>query len=310
MHQDNDISWHVLRRIVQEWAGTSAELAEVTPLEGGCINHTLCLTTKQGEKAVLKIASHRINLELKREAHQLDFLRSLGMPTPRVYLSNIASLDNPDSYLLMEFMEGIDLGTAKQHCSAEQFDDLQQHLAELVLALHGQTNERYCRVRGDESPQFEQWAAFYRHIYDPIWHDVEKSDVLPIKSRKQIGRVHERLERLLAHDDRPRLVHWDIWATNLLCRPDELGRWRVTAVLDPNCKFAHAEAEIAYMELFHTVTPAFMKAYQQARKLPEGYHRVRKPVYQLYPLINHVHLFGNDYLKPLMGAVEKTASLV
>src|SRR6266550_3038838 len=29
-----DISWQVLRQIVHEWAGASAELAEVKPLEG------------------------------------------------------------------------------------------------------------------------------------------------------------------------------------------------------------------------------------------------------------------------------------
>ena len=36
-----DISWQALRRIVQEWAGTSAELSEFVPLHGGQINTTL-----------------------------------------------------------------------------------------------------------------------------------------------------------------------------------------------------------------------------------------------------------------------------
>ena len=161
----------------------------------------------------------------------------------------------------------------------------------------------------EDALAFSSWSAFYRHVYDPIWHEVEKSSFLPIKCRKQIARVHEKLDRLLAHDDCPRLVHWDIWSTNILCRPDVDGRWRVVALLDPNCKFAHAEAEIAYMELFHTITPAFMKAYQQARRLPDSYHRVRKPIYQLYPLVNHVHLFGQEYLKPLLSAVEKTHAI-
>src|SRR6185503_19429352 len=73
--------------------------------------------------------------------------------------------------------------------------------------------------------------------------------------KKTIGKVHERLEKLLTHDDCPRLVHWDIWATNILAKPDEHGKWWITGVLDPNCKYAHAEAEIAYMDLFHTITP-------------------------------------------------------
>ena len=47
-NQEGDISWQVLRRIVQEWDGTSAELSEVTPLDGGSISTTLLLTTADG----------------------------------------------------------------------------------------------------------------------------------------------------------------------------------------------------------------------------------------------------------------------
>jgi len=101
-----------------------------------------------------------------------------------------------------------------------------------------------------------------------------------------------------------------VWATNILCKPDENGKWWVTAILDPNCKYAHAEAELAYMDLFHTTTPAFTRAYQQTRKLHPEYHRLRKHIYQLYELINHLNAFGNEYAKPLLGAVEKVTPLV
>ena len=99
---------------------------------------------------------------------------------------------------------------------------------------------------------------------------MEKSNLLPVKCRKTVAKVHARLDRLIGHDDPPRLVHWDVWSTNLLTYCDEAGNWRVCALLDPNCKYAHAEAELAYLELFHTVTPAFLKAYQQGRRLPRN----------------------------------------
>ena len=38
MHYAGDISWPVLRSIVQEWAGSSADIAEVAPLDGGNIS--------------------------------------------------------------------------------------------------------------------------------------------------------------------------------------------------------------------------------------------------------------------------------
>jgi fructosamine-3-kinase len=192
----------------------------------------------------------------------------------------------------------------------EEFDQLQGQLAELVLLLHEDTSSHYRRITETEAKRYEKWHECYHDIFDPIWRDVEKSSVLPIKSRKMMAKVHDHLESLLNHDDCPRLVHWDIWATNVLVRSDAGAGWRVSALLDPNCKYAHAEAEIAYMELFHTITPAFLKTYQQVHKLPAEYHRVRRQVYQLYSLLNHLHLFGQEYMKSYLGMLERVGSLL
>ncbi len=308
--RENDISWQVLRRIVQDWAGQAADLAEVKSLVGGCVNTTLAITTLQGDRAVLKIAPHRVYPALMREAIQLKLLRDVGMPTPQVYSWKIASLDDPHSYLLMEYVDGINLGQARKQCTSDEFDGLQRHLAQLIVQLHANTGQRYLRAGGQNDQQFDNWPQFYRHVYDPIWDDVAKTPTFPSKLKKQIGRIHDKLDQLLAHDDRPRLVHWDIWATNILVGVNGDGHWRVKALLDPNCKYAHAEAEIAYMELFNTVTPAFLKEYQRVHKLSSAYQNLRKLVYQMYPLINHVHLFGNGYLKPLEAAVHKLAAVL
>jgi len=307
---ESDISWQVLRRIVRDWVGTSAELKEVKPLVGGCINTTLRLTTQAGDRAVIKISPHRVNRHYVTEAHQLEVLQRIGIPTPRVYALNLASLDNPDSYLLMEFVDGVTLAEARKLCSPEEFDQLQMHLAEIVLRMHEHSAELYSRVTNEPDKTYESWPEFYRDVYDQIWSEAEKHPSLPVKMRKQIGKVHKKLESLLAHNDRPRLVHGDMWATNILCRQDENGHWRVAGVLDPNCKFAHAESEIAYLELFKTITPAFMKTYQSRHKLDAAYHTIRRPIYQMYELINRLRAYGTEYLAPLTQVVQQTAAVV
>jgi fructosamine-3-kinase len=309
-HQEGDISWQVLRRIVQDWAGTSAELSEVAHLDGGSISTTLLLTTTDGAKAVLKISPYRVDRSYESEAHDLDLLRPLGIPTPKVYQCITGTLDDPNSYLLMEFKPGVDLNAAKQQCTTEQFDDLQRQLAELVCAMHSDTGPAYGRLIPDGIKTADSWPQFFREVYEPTWHEVQKLDCLPIKTRKLLGKLHERLDRFIAHGDVPRLVHWDLWASNILSDCDDSGQWRITAVLDPICKYAHAEAELAYLDLFHTITPTFTKAYQQQFKLDEGYHRVRKPIYQLYPLLNHVCTFGNEYLKPTLAMIDRVSALV
>ncbi len=311
MPRGDDISWHVMRQIVRRWAGEATDLAEVTPLSGGCISTAMALTLDSGRKVVLKISPHRVDRAYADEEVQLALLRSAGIPVPEVYHVHTGTLEEPFSYILMEFIEGVDLSAARAKCTAEQFEQLQSELADIVLKLHQQTASSYMRVTSNGAAKFDRWPACYHEIYDPIWNEAEKNAKLPVKARKQVARLHQRLDHFLANDDCPRLVHWDLWATNLLAieNPDDHS-WRIAALLDPNCKFAHAEAEIAYLELFHTVTPAFLRTYQQAHKLPPEYHRVRKPIYQLYSLLNHLCLFGQEYLKPVGSAIERIAAFV
>ncbi len=308
--QETDISWQVLRQIVHDWAGAAADLSEVTHLSGGSIDTALALTCKDGQRAVLKVTPHRVDRAHTDQARQLELLRSIDVPVPKVYRHQIGTLDQPFSYVLMEFVDGVDLDTARKQCDAPAFDALQAELAELCLKMHAHTAQQYGRVTSEPAPQFHNWAEFFHDVYDTICHDAEKSNALPIKGRKLIHKLHDRLGRLLAIDDRPRLVHWDIWARNLMVRPNGDGRWHVVALLDPNCKFAHCEAELAYMELFHTVTPTFLRAYQYPRRLPSEYHTVRKPIYQLYEMLNHLSLFGQEYLKPTLAALDRVAPLV
>jgi fructosamine-3-kinase len=307
---ENDISWQTLRQLVREWFGTAADLAEVRPLEGGCINCTLCLTLTDGSKSVLKVSPHRVTKVFADEAYHLETLRRAGVPVPHVYATAVGSLDHPFSYVLMEFVEGVNLADARRTCTTSEYDELQRHLAGLLKDLHHTTSDHYGRLAACGQRSYERWPDFFRDIYADIWHEVEKSQLLPIKVRKQIGRVHERLPALLAHNDCPRLLHWDLWCGNVLARPTPGDGWRVVALLDPNCKYGHAEAEIAYVELFGTGRHAFMQAYQQDKRFPTEYHTTRKHIYQLYQMLNHVRLFGHEYVKPTIGIVEKLNAVV
>jgi fructosamine-3-kinase len=311
MSQESDISWQVLRRIVQQWSGESAELSEVKPLDGGAISTTAALTLAGGARAVCKLSAHRVDRSYINEAYQLKLLAELGLPVPKVFAAKVGTLDDPFSYILMEFIDGLPLQEARRLCTPEQFDSVQTHLAEILLTMHDKTAAEYGRLEIEPpAPTFSRWPEFFRAVFDPIVAEMLKSSALPVKCRKQIGKIHERLDRLLQHEDIPRLVHWDIWNTNILAAPSESGTWRVAALLDPYCKFAHVEAELAYMSLFQTLTPAFLKTYQLKRRLPDDYHRLRKPVYQIYFLMNHVNLFGPARAQQLTAAVDQLGAMV
>ena len=260
--QDSDISWQMLRRIVHDWVGTSAELAEVKRLDGGCINTTLALTTQAGDRAVLKISPHRVNRQYLTEAYQLNILRAIGLPAPQVYVSTLGDLDDPISYLLMEFVDGIDLNHAREQCTDEQFDHLQMHLAELMLTLHNNTHETYTRLTEGEREEFTPGRPFTATSTIHTGTSARRTPRLPSRCARRSARSTSasnarRPRRLPAPGALGRLVDQ---------HPLQIRRARAMVglgLLDPNCKYAHAEAEIAYMDLFHTITPAFLRAYQQ-----------------------------------------------
>jgi fructosamine-3-kinase len=305
-----DISWAVLRRIVQQWKGTSAEPAELVPLDGGCINTTVKVTTTAGDRAVLKISQHRVDRTYAREAYQLALLRDLGLPVPDVYDVHSGSLEEPSSYILMEWIEGQDLALARKSCEPASFDALQEEFAEILRKLHARHGSGFGSVEsdtaadhnadnntagnGDGSPQglVGSWPQCFAAMFDPIIREALPLPILSAKPRKLIEKLHGRLDRFLPGECEPSLTHWDLWSSNVLVSGNGDGRMHVRALLDPMCTWADPQAELAYLELFHTVTPAFMKAYQGESHLGDGYHRVCKPIYQLYALLNYAVIHG------------------
>ncbi len=302
---ENDVSWQVLRRILQQWAGSSAELQEVRTLGGGSIYNTLLLTARDGLTAVLKLSSHRVNREVEREAHQLKTLGALGLPVPKVHEYHLATLDCPHSWLLLEYIDAMDLHEVRDAITPQEYQVVQEELADFCVLLHNTTARYYQRDGDAETPRFRSWPRFFHHIYDSIWRDVRTAKILPLEAKRQMGRLHEQLDELLEHHDRPRLIHGDFWSANILVRQHNHGHWHVAALLDPNLKFAHAESELAYLELFHTITPEFLKRYHKTHDSDDSYFKYRKDLYHVYDLLDHVHLFGNEYVKPFVATLDK-----
>jgi len=99
------------------------------------------------------------------------------------------------------------------------------------------------------------------------------------------------------HTPRPALVHGDLWS----------GNWGMLAdgtpvVYDPAVSYSDAEAELAMMELFGSPPAGFWRSYRPH----EGYAR-RRPLYQLYHLLNHAVLFGGGYEQQARRAAEGVA---
>lgn len=66
-------------------------------------------------------------------------------------------------------------------------------------------------------------------------------------------------------------------------------------LIDPAAYAGHRELDLAMMRLFGGFGARVFAAYEEVFPLAPG-HAERVPLYQLYPLLVHLELFGAGYL--------------
>ncbi len=96
----------------------------------------------------------------------------------------------------------------------------------------------------------------------------------------------------------PSLLHGDLWSGNAaqVCGGGPV-------IYDPACYYGDREADIAMAELFGGFPISFYAAYRAAWPLDPGYE-ARKPLYNLYHVLNHYNLFGSAYLGQAQRMIE------
>jgi fructosamine-3-kinase len=92
-------------------------------------------------------------------------------------------------------------------------------------------------------------------------------------------------------------LHGDLWGGNLLTGPHG-----EPCLIDPAAYAGHREVDLAMMRLFGGFGARVFDVYNAAFPLAAG-ARERTPLYQLYPLLVHLNLFGASYLKAVEQAV-------
>lgn len=275
-------------------AGLAARIAAVLgsapqrqrALSGGCVSPVLRVDLADGRAVVAKVGDPGGGLEL--EARMLAALGGAGWPVPAV-------LHAARDLLLLAFVDSDGSAGAAAEARA----------AELLAARHGEAQPAF-GFEGDTviaglpqaNPRSARWIPFFaEHRLLAMAAQARAAGRLPAGLETRIERLAGRLERWLLEPPHPSLIHGDLWGGNILFR-----RGEVAAVIDPACYWADAEIELAFTTLFHTFGDAFFRRYRALRPLADGFFEERCELYNLYPLLVHVCLFGGSYV----GAVERT----
>lgn len=255
---------------------TDVPVARLERLAGGDLSEILLVRRSAGEDLVAKGGP-----AIATEASMLRAIAAAGVPAPAV------EAEHP-GVLLLRHVEHDGL------FSPSAWADV----GACVRRLHERRGERYgwpadyaLGTVALDNREASDWPAF--------WGEqrlVATAALLDRPWRDRVDRLAARLPELLPTAPPPSLLHGDLWGGNILVRGG-----RLAALIDPACYYGHAEADLAMLTLFDSPPDSFGHAYGA---LEPGW-RDRRPVYQLFPALVHLRLFGAGYaglVDRLLGA--------
>ncbi len=271
----------------------SFQLISNDSLSGGCINHVHRITSSHGDFCLKFNQKASFPGMFECEAFGLNLLKeSDTLRVPSV----IHTGENGEyTYILLEFIaSGKKISTF--------MEDFGHSLASMHLNSHdyfGLDHDNYMGSQPQSNVQHDQWINFF--IEERLERQIAVARNSGHLVQEHIGsfqRLFARLERILPNEP-PALLHGDLWNGNYMV--SEEGK---ACLIDPAVYYGNREAELAMTTLFGGFDPAFYESYHETYPLQKGW-KERLPLYQLYPLLIHLNIFGRSYLGSIEDILKK-----
>ena len=226
------------------------------------------------------------------ESRGLKRLRDTGtLRVPQVLLQTTAG---ENAFLLMEFVPardegdgffaGFGRGLARTHRS--------------TWKAFGLDHSNYISsIRQSNAPRGD-WAPFFiEERLAPLLKSAFDADLLPQNVLKKFDELFRRIPDIIPVEQ-PALLHGDLWYGNFIRSGGE------AVLIDPAIYYGHREVDLAMTKLFGGFHPDFYAAYAEEFPL-EGKWEERVDLWNLYPLLVHVMLFGEEYVPRLIENLDR-----
>ncbi|MGY9045978.1 hypothetical protein P775_17380 [Puniceibacterium antarcticum] len=257
-------------------AALGADVATTTPLQGGDLSQIELVTLTDGRQMVAKRGPL-----VEVEGRVLAALQLLRAPVPAV-------LHLEQGLLCLQYL-------SPAPPSRQGWRDLGKALAQ----LHSHDGAGYgwqedyalgrVEIRNSTTPDWPTFWAERRLLAD--------ISELPGDLAARVETLARRLPDLLPKEPRAAPLHGDLWIGNLHFSED--GAY----LIDPACYHGHSEVDLAMLTLFGQPDDAFWRSYGT---LDHGFDD-RKPIYQLWPALVHLRLFGESYRPMVSGLLHSLA---
>jgi fructosamine-3-kinase len=240
----------------------------------------------EGQSYVVKtsVQTHKLAIEAK----MLSDLNDANIRVPKVIM-------NKETFLVLETIE-----TVKQAKSTQDIE-----AAKLLIRLHSVTNESrmygyyYDTTIGPFSQHNEQtqynWTLFLgqMRIMPMVRLCYDEGQISKHTVERLEGLCRDLYKRVDMCKIYPSLLHGDVWSGNVLFESEG------ACLIDPAIYYGDKEMELAFILLFDTFGETFFNAYSEVHPLSEDFHKTKVPLYQIYPVLVHVALYGGSYVGQL-----------
>ena len=195
-------------------------------------------------------------------------------------------------------LEHLDLRTLDQGGGARLGKAL-AHLHDITGEAFGWSEDNFIGATPQGNSPHHSWPHFFgERRLRPQLQLALRNGMDQALVTKGFG-VIERIGGLFVdYQPQPSLLHGDLWSGNAAMAGD------APALFDPACYYGDRETDIAMAELFGGFPVSFYAAYRAAWPLDPGYES-RKPLYNLYHILNHFNLFGSAYLGQAQRMIER-----
>lgn len=272
--------------------GKEIEINQARLVAAGNVNQGIQLITDDGTYFL------KINFEGNRDIFEKEALglrilaKNCPLTVPEVlHFGQVEDFN----YLLMEWVE-----------SSERSTDYWEKLGEGLAQLHMTTQEsfglsyfNYISSISQNNQPTSTWANFFiEQRLEPLIGKAFFEGLVDESFLKRFRSIYAKLQ-VIFPKERPALLHGDLWSGNVMA--DKNG---FPALIDPAVYFGNREMDIAFSRMFGGFDQRFYDAYDSVFPLTEGFEE-RKDIYNLYPLLVHLLLFGKSYLSGIQKTIDK-----
>jgi len=260
-------------------------VAAARSLAGGDINQAYSVTLGDGRDVFVKTNAHAPHGMFAAEARGLGWLAAAkALAVPEV-LAASADGDGGPSFLVLELL---------RQAKGRPVADFDERLGRGLAALHrsgapsfGLDHDNFIGRLPQANGPVETWAAFYRtRRLEPQLRRAVDRGLGTTGMRRGFEKLFGQLPSLVGPEEPPSRLHGDLWGGNLM--RDDRG---FPCLIDPAVYGGHREIDLGMMHLFGGFGSRVFASYEEAWPLGDGAEE-RIGLYQLYPLMVHVNLFG------------------